>query len=498
MQENGVKSVKRDGHGPFPLSAWLLLGLGAALWCGVLIVSLRPQQREEDVAVRTLGDRADALIWALEAGTRTWMGNLGDDAVLQRLVEETAKQPGIRYIAVVDGEGDILSHSDAKEVGGVFDVSLPGGLNDVGEKSGWRVRDGEAAPVFEVRRLFVPVAGDHHAFSNYQRSGHHGRGMRMGMGMGMPRGKMRGREGMMRPIPAADPGKSYVFVGMDYAPIAEALGQDRHRRLLTTLLVGLLGLGGLLCGLWARGYRRYRRMLAAAHEEVERGRRLTALGNLAAGVAHEIRNPLSSIKGLATYLSRRVPEGGAEAEAAQTMVGEVERLNRVVSGLLDFARPGLMKRAPADVNVIVGTALRLADADIRAHGVKVDFRPVADLPTIPVNREKLTQALLNLFLNAVQAMQDGGELGVEAVKTGGRLVIRVRDTGKGMTDEVRAAIFTPYYTTKASGTGLGLAIVHQIVEGHGGTIGVESSPGKGSVFTLDFPATAGESDPPAR
>lgn len=493
MVDDETKKNTGDGYGPFPLPVWLILGLAAALWFVVLILALRPQQREENIAVRTLGDRADALIWALEAGTRTWMGNRGDDDVLQRLVEETAKQPGIRYIAVVDGKGTVLSHSDAKEVGRAFGISLPGGLDDVGEKSLWRVRDEESGPVFEVRRMFIPIAGDHHAFSAYQRGGHHGRGTGMG--------RMRGREDMAASPPASDPGKSYVFVGMDHAPIAEALAQDRHRRLLTALLVGLLGLGGVLCGLWARGHRRSRRMLAAAREEVERGRRLTALGNLAAGVAHEIRNPLSSIKGLATYLSRRVPEGGAEADAAETMVGEVERLDRVVSGLLDFARPGVMKLAPADINDVVATALRLADADIRARNVVVEFKPAVNLGPVQVNREKLTQALLNLFLNAVQAMREGGRLGVEATAKPGadRFVIRVRDSGEGMTDDVRAAIFTPYYTTKASGTGLGLAIVHQIVEGHGGVITVESRPGKGSVFTLDLPAARHDAGrPPTR
>ncbi len=497
-----------DNTPPSALPGWLAPAVLVVLCLAAIIVILRPGHREEDIVVRNFTERADALIWALEAGTRTWMGNLGDNETLQKLVEETAKQPGLDYIAVTDDTAAILSHSDPEHVGKIFPLALPDDWRDLGKQSLWRVRTDGDAPVFEVRRQFIPIASDQHAFSNYRRHGRHGGMMGMGMG-GMGNGRGMGMRGMgmgmgcghggrmdaqRQPPPEESPGrKSYVFVGMDYAPVADALNQDRHRRLLTSLVAGLLGAGGLLGLVWYRGHLRSRRILAAAREEIERGKRLTALGNLAAGVAHEIRNPLSSIKGLATYLSRHVPEG-APRDAADTMAGEVDRLNRVVSGLLDFAKPGAMKRAPTDVNDVVHAAIRLADADIRAKNISARFTPAPGLGPVSVNRERLTQALLNLFLNAVQAMREGGVLHVEVSSRAGgqRFAIRVQDDGDGMPEEVQASIFTPYYTTKSSGTGLGLAIVHQIVEGHGGVITVESSPGRGSAFTLDFPAAPPE------
>jgi two-component system sensor histidine kinase HydH len=223
--------------------------------------------------------------------------------------------------------------------------------------------------------------------------------------------------------------------------------------------------------------------------EVERSRRLTALGNLAAGVAHEIRNPLSSIKGLATFLAGEVPHPGPQEDAARTLVDEVNRLNRVVSELLEFARPGAVKLVDSDVREVIDGALRLASVDADAKGVAVHRDYPSQFPRVRVNRERLTQALLNLFLNAIQAMESGGELriGLHVVQGGGRYAVTVADTGRGMSEEVLSAVFTPYYTTRPDGTGLGLAIVHQIVEAHGGVIDVRSVPGAGSEFTITLP-----------
>ena len=222
--------------------------------------------------------------------------------------------------------------------------------------------------------------------------------------------------------------------------------------------------------------------------DAQRNDRLAALGHLAAGVAHEIRNPLSTIKGVALYIARRMPLGGREEEAAQRMIDEVDRLDRVVSELLDFARPGSFETVQANLGEILGRALRLAEADIKAKGIVVVQEVEPGFPPVKISPERLTQALLNLFLNAVQAMDHGGTLRVSArTLPNGMFSIAVADTGPGIPPEIQASIFTPYFTTKPSGTGLGLAIVYQIAEGHGGRVSVGNAAGQGAEFTLTLP-----------
>lgn len=221
--------------------------------------------------------------------------------------------------------------------------------------------------------------------------------------------------------------------------------------------------------------------------EVKRNERLTALGNLAAGVAHEIRNPLSSIKGLATYYIAGKEQTGV-ADAARTMIEEVDRLNGVVSELLDFARPTAITKTPQDIKLLVRDALRLVGPDLQAKQIRTEVIQLDALPPVMVNPEKLTQALLNLFINAVQAMKPGGRLQVTIRNNGGGdFSIAVKDSGCGIAEDVQAALFTPYFTTKPDGTGLGLAIVDQIVEAHGGIISITSAPAAGSTFTITLP-----------
>lgn len=224
--------------------------------------------------------------------------------------------------------------------------------------------------------------------------------------------------------------------------------------------------------------------------ELRRNERLSTLGNMAARVAHEIRNPLSSIKGFATYLGSR-SENDSDREAASTMIGEVDRLNRVVSELLDFARPSNLTIAPAPLGDLVERAVRLVGMDAETHGVNLSIvgsdKASANLP-VAVDAERITQALLNLLLNAVQATNRGGTVSVAILpREQGAGVVRISDTGNGMTPEVLSQVFSPYFTTRAKGTGLGLSIVAKIIEDHQGEIHMTSSPGKGTAVTLRLP-----------
>jgi two-component system sensor histidine kinase HydH len=228
--------------------------------------------------------------------------------------------------------------------------------------------------------------------------------------------------------------------------------------------------------------------------ELRRSERLSTLGNMAARVAHEIRNPLSSIKGFATYLGSR-HDDDADREAARTMIGEVDRLNRVVSELLEFSRPSNLNIADADLGDILERTIRLAEADARAGGVTLRFAyPDEARPSVrvSVDAERITQALLNLVLNAVQATEKGGSVTLSILSSqAGRAVITVADTGCGMAPDVLAQVFSPYFTTRTTGTGLGLSIVAKIVEDHHGEIRMSSIPGNGAIVTLCLPLSAG-------
>jgi two-component system sensor histidine kinase HydH len=582
-------------------------GVCAVLALAVTVLVLHNAQRNRQHVLANYLDRADALIWALEAGTRAWMAFETERTILQPLIEETAKQPGIVYMAVIDGEGHVIAHSDR----GLAGSSLPPEAVPAGEPQlapQWRIRDQDGTAVCEVYRQFAPLRG------GFGGPGRHGP-FRGGFGPPGPYGPHMGhrpghdimppRNG---PRPLVREGTDYTaLVGFAHGPFAAAIEQDYHSTLLAAALVAALGIGGLLALFWAHGYRRSNWLLKvtraladavvsslpwgllttdtrgrvtminaaalslldidmehAMHREVRdipgldwdaalagqldgrvadrettvvrgaesipisfavspirdedgtalgqvfllrdiaqmkrlqqearRNERLAALGNLAAGVAHELRNPLSSIKGLAVFLAGKVASG-APTQAAKTMVQEVDRLDRVVTQLLDFSRPGSPRLARTDLNDVVRHTLTLASSDALAKNIEVDFLPETDVDAVAVlgDAEELTQALLNLVLNAIQSMDDGGTLRIRLERRPGDdgapvVAMAVTDTGSGMTPEIQASIFTPYFTTKPSGTGLGLAIVRKIVESHGGRMEVESSPGQGSTFRVLLPA----------
>jgi two-component system sensor histidine kinase HydH len=223
-------------------------------------------------------------------------------------------------------------------------------------------------------------------------------------------------------------------------------------------------------------------------DEIRRQEKLAAIGELAAGVAHEIRNPLSSIKGIASYFKEKFESDSDDEEMAGVMIEEVDRLNRVIGELLEFARPTELKPTPTDVNDLLEYSVRLIQKEASAKDITIDLRLSEALLTTRIDSDRFSQCLLNIYINALQAMDKGGQLRIRtAMSKGNWINIQINDTGKGINADDLSRIFDPYYTTKPKGTGLGLAIVHKIVEAHDGQIKVRSVLGKGSTFTITLP-----------
>ena len=223
-------------------------------------------------------------------------------------------------------------------------------------------------------------------------------------------------------------------------------------------------------------------------KEIAQSQRLASLGSLAAGVAHEIRNPLSSIKGFATYFKERYRDNPDDSQTADIMVQEVDRLNRVIGQLLDYARPMTMNRRETAIQTVIQHALRMIESQAREKGVVIQTELQADVVAVLIDPDRIKQVFLNLYLNAIGAMEGGGILSVALLSmTDRRIRIEVRDTGVGIDPKDLDRIFDPYFTTKSSGTGLGLAIVQKIIEAHRGEIQVASTPGLGTTVSVILP-----------
>ncbi len=227
-------------------------------------------------------------------------------------------------------------------------------------------------------------------------------------------------------------------------------------------------------------------------KEVARSRHLNAIGTLAAGVAHEIRNPLSSIKGFAVYFKERLKGHTEDEETADILIAETERLNRAVSGLIDFASPLKLKKEQHDLPALVAHTSRIIESLAQKQAVALDIEAAQNLPQVSVDPDKVQQALLNVFLNALAAMPGGGQVSISFQMQKDFLAVMISDTGAGISKEDLPRIFDPYFTSKPQGSGLGLAIVQKIMNAHAGVIEIESREGGGTTVTLRFPINSYE------
>jgi len=223
--------------------------------------------------------------------------------------------------------------------------------------------------------------------------------------------------------------------------------------------------------------------------EAERRRldRLAALGEMSAVVAHEIRNPIAGIAAGVEYLNKNSSEDWPYKEDMAMILGEIERVNRILEDILSVARPFQLELSTQAVPDIVEHVLHRCQTSLEKRAIRVVRLYAPLLPQAQVDRERMEQALTNLVINAVEVMPNGGTLGIRLNGNEHRLIITISDTGPGISHDVQRRIFEPFFTTKARGTGLGLAVAQRIIEEHGGTIDVSSEIGEGTKFTIQLP-----------
>jgi two-component system, NtrC family, sensor histidine kinase HydH len=270
---------------------------------------------------------------------------------------------------------------------------------------------------------------------------------------------------------------------------------DQIAEMIDMIAVGLIT--GVLADVQSKQKRvleRTTRQLSAVYRELQenferlkRSERLYAIGQLSAGFAHELRNPLASILGATGVLQRSQAPEEKRRECLEIVVKETHRLNQLLTRFLEFAKPRLPQYQMVDAGVVLDSTIELA-----AHAV--DRRPIAirkhvepGMPALECDPEQLKQVFLNLIINAIQAMPDGGEVLITAHRHDGKAVIAIQDQGCGVSPEHVDRIFDPFFTTKENGTGLGLSVAHQIIAQHGGVLAAAVNPDRGMMFTVTLP-----------
>jgi two-component system NtrC family sensor kinase len=236
-----------------------------------------------------------------------------------------------------------------------------------------------------------------------------------------------------------------------------------------------------------------RRVERYHYEQMKRADRLASIGEMAAGIAHEIKNPLAGIAGVIQVIKKDMLVGEQKKAVLDEVLSQVDRMDKAVRNLLTFARPPEPKMTLVDINELIGKLLDFLAPQFAKNTILTERRLAPGLPWITLDPDLIQQALINIALNAIQAMPDGGKFIVETKSTKpsgdtpGLVEIVFSDSGKGIAPENLSRIFGPFFTTRQQGTGLGLAITQRIIEQHNGEINVTSAPGKGAVFTISFP-----------
>jgi len=439
---------ERIGTVPYRWPIRILLGTLVLIAAGLIAVTLLNYDTTARLAEQALQNNGMTL--ALEIASEARARGARDTGALQAVLSRQHPRE-IAFLAIAERDGTILAHTNPRLAGSRMDDAAFTRTRDTGSPAGAFVSLGTGEEVYELTFPFhVPATGS---------------------------------DG---PVDVNRPRFRVIRIALHTAFAKQIVYQAQAQLVFVAVAVLVLA----VLGAWqVRTLRRY----FILQQESARQERFAALGEMAAVLAHEIRNPLGAIKGLAQYLGEKRAADPVQAEMTRTIAGEATRLEGLVNDLLTYARPRTPNFHPTGLSGILDEVLRLAEQAAKAAGVSCGLVVSGDVPPVPVDPEQMKQLFSNLVVNAVNAMQGGGRLTMTLRRSDGKTVPRrsvevsVEDTGAGISEEDLPRIFEPFYTTGAKGTGLGLAICLQIVAAHGGAIRVERTGPEGTTVLVTLP-----------
>lgn len=403
------------------------------------------------VALRRSGG-GGTIIVALDDDALRWWGMR---IAMQRAVDEAGQTPGVVFVTVLDGWGAVLGARGEQPA-----------LQEM------------TAQEKELLAGSVAVAA---------------RGVKLGE-----------KELLMVMAPLSLEGRpaGVVRVGFERDRMDQILERNRHFLFLS---MGFIVLAGLF-SLWFvfQNQKRHLARIEEMRKRLEQSERLSSLGQLAAGVAHEIRNPLNAISMASQRLQREYmpceqDKGADFGRLTGVIRDEIRRLNVIIEDFLTFSRSRRLELREFSLTEVIQKLARLMGEEARVRGIALTVRPEQDSLMVPMDVDKLQQALINIVKNAMESIDGTGSIGIAMEKQpGDRAVVRITDTGSGLAPGEVEKIFDPDYTTKEKGLGLGLPIAYEIIRGHGGTIRVQSSPGQGTTFEIELPTKPASSGTAAR
>jgi signal transduction histidine kinase len=499
-----------------PTTVWtgfILVGVLLLIMAVLAVTTTQRLRRGEDLMRQSLTHQAMLLVQSLEGASRSIMRRgMWREQILQALVEEMAQHPNVHTLAILDPEGNVLA------VGSSQELASSGPLDGLPLDVKQAVQRRDEVTRFTADELLVGRAFD--PLRRFRLLGRKppkwacpvdpkqdgpprpgfpagppgpgldsGRGPDRGPGRGFGRGQGMGmRFGHHLDNPAF---KGYALVRLSTKSFSEARFQFIKDALILAIII-FLAAGLVAGGIWLAGRRRDAEISRLRREVAEAGH-LAALGRLAGSVAHEVRNPLSAVRGLVQYLAKGEEPGSKKEEYASAAVAEVDRLERVVSGLLEYTRPKEPRRVALDVEESLRSVMNLMSDDPRADGVDISLTVEPDLAQVQADPDQIRQVLVNLVINALDALDGRGKLVISARNMGGGVEVEVADNGPGLPPGDPEQVFDPFFSTRERGTGLGLAIARRIMRSHGGDIAAGNGPQGGASFSLILPASGGVS-----